>query len=268
MDLFDSHAHLTGTDLREIAPALVQRARDAGVTRIANICTDVDSLESGLKLKLQCPDVINIAATTPHDVAEKGYREFDFMAEAARRGQLAAVGETGLDYYYEHSPRALQQEFLRKYLHLALECHLPVVIHCRDAFSDFFQILDAEYQTDGRHAPGILHCFTGSMLEAEQVLQRGFYLSLSGIVTYKNSDLLRAVARQVPLEQLLIETDAPFLAPQTRRGKRNEPAYLIETCAVIAQVKGIAVEDVAAATFANACKIYGTSIISVVKKSS
>lgn len=254
--LFDSHAHLTGAQLWESAPALVERAVAAGVTRIANICTDAASLDRGLKLGLRCPEIVNVAATTPHDVEKEGEQLFDLMASTARSGQLVAVGETGLDYHYEHSPKSLQQEFLRKYLQLALECHLPVVIHCRDAFADFFSILDAEYQLNGRHALGILHCFTGTMEEAEQVLKRGFYLSLSGIVTYKNSDLLRAVAREVPLEQLLIETDAPFLAPQSRRGKGNEPAFLGETCTVIANVKGLPPEAIAQATFANACKVY------------
>lgn len=258
--LFDSHAHLTGEQLAESAVAIVQRAVAAGVTRIANICTDAASLERGLQLQAVCPEVvINVAATTPHDVEKEGHLLFDLMAATARSGKLAAVGETGLDYFYAHSPKALQQEFLRKYLHLALECQLPVVIHCRDAFADFFDILDAEYRIDGRHAPGILHCFTGTLQEAEQVLKRGFYLSLSGIVTYKNGDLLRAVAREVPLEQLLIETDAPFLAPQSRRGKVNEPAYVEEVCRVIANVKGIASEQVATATFANACKIYSSN---------
>jgi TatD DNase family protein len=261
LELFDSHAHLTGSQLREAASALVARATAAGVTRIANICTDADSLERGLALAQVCPGVINTGGVHPHDVNQEGQRVFDLMASTARSSHLVAVGETGLDYFYEHSPRDLQQEFLRKSLTLALECHLPVVIHCRDAFDDFFSIVDADYQASGKHGPGILHCFTGTMREAEQVLKRGFYLSLSGIVTYKNSDLLRAVAREVPLTQLLLETDAPFLAPLSRRGKVNEPAFVGETCAVIAHVKGLTPQAVAQATFANACRIYQQQIL-------
>lgn len=255
--LFDSHAHLTGGQLYQQADAIVQRAEKAGVTRIVNICTDLASLERGLSLAKRCPPVVNAAATTPHDVEKEGESVFDLMAAPARSGELVAVGETGLDYFYEHSNREIQKTFLRRYLKLALETDLPVIIHCREAFADFFQILDEDYTQDGRHAPGVLHCFTGTMHEAEEVLKRGFFLSLSGIVTYKKSQALREVAKMVPLQQLLIETDAPFLAPQSHRGQVNEPAYLIDTCQVVAAVKGVLVAEVAAATYANAERLFG-----------
>lgn len=209
------------------------------------------------------PWIYNTAATTPHDVAKEGEAVFPLIEKHAKAGDLIAIGETGLDYFYEHSSRELQQHFLRKYLHLALECRLPVVIHCREAFADFFSILDAEYAVGGKHAPGVLHCFTGTEAEAEEVLKRGWYLSLSGIVTFKKSTTLKEVAKLVPLEQLLIETDTPYLAPQSYRGKVNEPAYIMETAAVIADIKGVPVEKVAQATCLNACrlfKIFGESL--------
>lgn len=233
------------------------RAWDANVRHIVNICTDRSSLKDGLALAQRHPWVVNAGATTPHDVATEGEELFPLFAECARSGQLVAVGETGLDYFYEHSDRQLQQTFLRRYLTLAQECNLPVIIHCREAFADFFQILDAHYTRNGRHDPGVLHCFTGTCAEAEQVLERGWYLSLSGIVTFKKSEELRQVARLVPLDRLLIETDAPYLAPQSHRGKVNEPAFLPEIAAVIAETKQVSIAEVAAATYLNACRLFG-----------
>lgn len=248
---FDSHAHLTNPQLCEQADMLVQRALQAGVQQITNICTDVASLEKGLLLAKRCPMVVNAAATTPHDVEKEGEPVFPAMAAAARSGELVAVGETGLDYFYEHSKRDVQKQFLIRYLQLAKECKLPVIIHCRDAFTDFFEVFDAEYR-----GPGVLHCFTGTLAEAKNVIERGMYLSLSGIVTYKKSDALREVARHIPLDQLLIETDAPYLAPQSHRGRVNEPAFVVETCALIATAKGLDPAAVAAATYANACQLF------------
>lgn len=250
---FDSHAHLTSKSIYErgIDEVLVN-AQAVGVTKIVNICTDEETLMKGLDLAKVYPWVYNVASTTPHDVDKEGELLFPLMAKHARNGDLVAVGETGLDYYYDHSKPETQQKFLRKYLHLALECHLPVVIHCRDAFADFFAIIDQEYVVNGKHAPGVLHCFTGTLAEAEEVIKRGWYLSLSGIVTFKRSEELREVAKMVPLDQLLIETDTPYLAPQSKRGKMNEPAYVVETAQKIAEVKGISVEELAKATKENA----------------
>ena len=163
------------------------------------------------------------------------------------------VGETGLDYHYAHSPKEVQQRFLKKYLLLAAETGLPVIFHCREAFTDLFALVDAEYP---KKAPAILHCFTGTLEEAEKVLERGWYLSLSGIVTFKKSEALREVAKRVPLSQLLIETDAPYLAPHSRRGKPNEPSFLVETAACIAQAKGVPVEEIALASASNAKKLF------------
>jgi TatD DNase family protein len=237
----DSHAHLTSKELRPHAEAIIERAKAAGVANILNICTDRASLSAGLALKLQ-----NSGATTPHDVAKDGEADFPIFAEAARNGTLLAIGETGLDYHYEHSPKALQRQFMIRYLQLALECSLPVIFHCRDAFADLFAICDDHYR-----GPAILHCFTGSRDEAEEALSRGWFISFSGIITFKKSEALRAVVRAVPLTQMLIETDAPYLAPQSRRGQLNEPAFLPETAATVAQVKGISIEDVAEKTRKN-----------------
>ncbi len=252
----DSHAHLTSPEVLPLLERVLEHAQQAGVKAIVNICTDPLSLQQGIELSRRFPWIYHAAATTPHDVEKEGEEAFACMAESARRGMLKAVGETGLDYHYTHSSREVQKRFLRRYLHLALECELPVVIHCREAFADFFEILDAEYRIHGCHAPGVLHCFTGSMKEAEEVLKRGWMLSLSGIVTFKKSLALQQVAREIPLKQLLIETDAPYLAPQRYRGMLNEPAFLVETASFIAAIKQISLETLAEATTQNATSLF------------
>lgn len=254
--MIDSHAHLTSPAMFEQIEIVLQRAQLAGVTQIINICTDLLSLERGLALSKSHPWIHQAAATTPHDVEKEGEEVFHIIANAAKKGLLKAVGETGLDYFYQHSQKSIQKDFLRRYLRLALECDLPVIIHCREAFSDFFEILDEEYRVKGSYGPGVLHCFTGTLAEAYEVLNRGWFLSLSGIVTFKKSIELQEIARQVPLGQLLIETDSPFLAPQTYRGKQNEPAFLKETAGFIASLKQIEVSEVMKTTTSNAQRLF------------
>lgn len=253
----DSHAHLT-CDLKtyEQVKNLIERAFACNVKQIITICTTLESLERALLLKKEYPSISLAASITPHDVETLGELSFSKIEGAAKNGLLVAVGETGLDYHYTHSKREIQKKFLKRYLHLALECNLPVVIHCRDAFNDFFEILDSEYLVEGKYGHGVLHCFTGNAKEAEEVLKRGFYLSLSGIVTFKKSIELQQIAKMVPLNQLLIETDTPYLAPQSKRGKLNEPAFLPEIAEFIANLKGISVETVLEATSNNAKALF------------
>ncbi len=260
--LFDSHAHLTSAHVLPKLDEMLPRAREGGVDRIVNICTDRPSLEAGIELAKKHSWIYNAGATTPHDVEKEGEELFPLFAEHARNGDFVAVGETGLDYFYNHSDRAVQRDFFVRYLKLARETQLPIIIHCREAFDDFFEILDAEYMQDGRHLPGVLHCFTGTLAEAEEVIKRGWYLSLSGIVTFKKSEELRDVARMVPLDQLFIETDTPYLAPQKYRGKTNEPAYVAETATLIADVKDISRDELAKATHHNASSFFGLSTAS------
>ena len=235
------------------APEILARAAQIGVDRIVNICTDPKTLENGLKLASDYPEVINSGSTTPHDAEKEGESCFPVFEKAAREGLLAAIGETGLEYHYKELDRKVQQKWMVRYLHLAAELQLPVIFHCREAFADLFAIADAEYP---KGASAILHCFTGSMEEAEEVWIRGWHLSLSGIVTYKKSNALREVAKAAPLKQLLIETDAPYLAPQSKRGQVNEPANILEIAQSIADVRGESIERIAAITRENAVRLF------------
>lgn len=257
--LIDSHAHLSIQDGLLLEEEL-QRAKDAQIRAIINICTDKPSLEKGLMLeaayKESAPRIYTVASTTPHDVAKDGAHFYPIVEKIAHEKRLVAIGETGLDYYYEHSPKEEQIKYLRKYLQLAQKLDLPVVIHCRDAWSDFFSIVDEENARAGKQIRGVLHCFTGSLEDAKQVIERGLYLSLSGIVTFKKSYDLQEVAKFVPLNHVLIETDSPYLAPQKYRGQKNEPAYVVEVAKMIAILKEISIEKLAEATTCNAIELF------------
>jgi TatD DNase family protein len=226
----------------------LERARLSGVNRIVNICTDGPSLEAGLSLKKAFPQMSLTAATTPHDVQAEGELFFPLVKRAA--SELVAIGETGLDYFYEHSPKEMQRTWLIRYLELARSLPLPVIFHCRNAFDDLFSITK-------EYAPkALLHCFTGTLEEAQGVLDRGWLLSFSGIVTFKKSTQLQEIARYVPLEQMVIETDAPYLAPQRHRGEQNEPSFLPEIAEYIAALKGVSSQEVIAHTSVNAIRFF------------
>lgn len=246
----DSHAHLTGPKVIDHVEEMLERAEQHQVKAIVNVCTDQHSLDKGLALGKRHRWVFNAAAATPHDVDKIGDTFFPIVARCAREGRLIAIGETGLDYHYEHSPKELQKEHLSRYLELAMETKLPLIFHCREAFEDLFQVCK------GKHFAAVLHCFTGTLEEAKGCLERGWIVSFSGIVTFKNSVALREVAKYVPLDQMVIETDTPYLAPQSKRGKTNEPCYVVETAEVIAQVKGITTKEVGLATAKSAAQLF------------
>lgn len=250
--MIDSHAHLTSSELFSDIKSVMQRAKLAGVETIVNICTDRFSLEEGLKLqKENSGSIYNTAATHPHDVGSE--KEPFFPIVEASTDKLVAIGETGLDYYYENAPKKLQQNSLSRYFELAVRSKLPVIFHCRDAFADLFAMANKEYNKE----LAVLHCFTGTMEEAKEVLNRGWMISFSGIITFKNAGDLRDVVKFAPLDRIFIETDAPFLAPQSRRGKPNEPAFIKETAERIAQIKEISFQEVIEATTENITQFFG-----------
>ncbi len=259
---FDSHAHIGAPELLSEAGEILQRARDAGVSGVIAIGAGygVGPNAGAVAVADQHSDVWATAGIHPHDA-----HEWNDIAATAVDGwsaheRVVAIGECGLDYFYDHSPRETQDECLRGQIRLAKRTELPLVIHVRpsqdshDAFEDILRIFDEE---GANEVGGVIHCFTGDLEFAEDCMARAFDISFSGIITFKNAAPLRDVAKVLPMERLLIETDAPLLAPVPYRGKRNEPAFLVETAACLAELHGRSIEAVATATRERAHQAFG-----------
>ena len=249
----DSHAHIDGPEFDGDREQVIERARVAGVSTILNIGTGdphSGALERAVDLAETHSDVYTAIGIHPHDA-----RLFDDEAEKlvlrliTQSSRVVAWGEIGLDFHYDNSPREVQIKVFKRQLQLAGDANLPVIIHTREAESETIDILICQSESDGRS--GIMLCFSGSSWLAQQALDLGFYISLSGIVTFKKADELRATAKQVPLDMLLIETDCPFLAPVPYRGKRNEPAYVVEVARCLADLHGKTVEEMGQITRGN-----------------
>lgn len=253
--LFDSHAHVDGPEFDADRDEVLARARAAGVQRIIVIGAvgDPTSAERAVALAETDPDVWATVATHPHDVANMTPAWWAVHERLAAHPRVVAIGETGLDYYYDHSPREAQQAAFARFIELARTVNKPVVCHVRDAHDDARAILTA-----GRAAElgCVIHCFTGTPDDARAYAEMGCYVSFSGIVTYKTAQPLRDAVALIPRERLLIETDCPYLAPVPRRGRRNEPAFVVHTAEVVAQCAGMSFEDLAAQTVANTCRVF------------
>jgi TatD DNase family protein len=253
--LTDSHAHIQGKEYAGEAAAVIARAREAGVETIVAVggTGDMSSNREAAALADSFPGVYATVGMHPHDAKDVGDEELQTLKQLAERSKVVAVGETGLDYYYSHSPHATQREVFVRLIHLALEINLPLVVHEREAAEDAVALLRRE--GDGR-LRGVIHCFTGDYAAARRYLDLGFYLSFTGIITFKNADALREVARKLPLESVCVETDSPYLTPVPYRGKRNEPAYVRFVAETLARIKDISFEEVARATTANARALF------------
>ncbi len=254
----DSHAHLDGEEFEADRAEVIARALSAGVNRILTIGTGdphSDALEKAIKLAENYDEVLAAVGVHPHDA-----RLYDDAAEAkltrllVSSARIVALGEIGLDYHYEHSPRANQREVFVRQLGIARSLELPVIIHSREADEDTATILKREW--NGAARAGIMHCFGGNGQTAEDLLSAGFYISFAGNITFKKADALRDAARIVPLDRLLIETDCPYLSPVPLRGRRNEPANVVHTAQFLANLKGIEVATLARATTSNFERIF------------
>jgi TatD DNase family protein len=243
--LVDSHAHLDDPRFDEDRDAVVERAWDAGVRTILTIGngSGPDDMGCGLPLAAHHDWIYTTAGIHPHDAAKAEERHFPLMEDMLGRPGVVAVGETGLDYYYDNSPRAVQRDVFRAQLVLANRLNMPVIIHTRDADADTIQILAEE-----RPLRGVVHCFTGGEALADCALEQGLMISFSGIVTFKGSETLKKIAARVPEDRFLVETDCPYLAPGPHRGKRNEPAFVAETARTLAGLRGSSVEKLVAQT--------------------
>ncbi len=257
MNLIDSHAHVDVSDYDADRDEMLRRAQVAGVGTILAIGNgpELDKLAAAISYAEAHDWIYASAGIHPHEAKLATQAHFAVLERLARHPRVLAWGEIGLDYHYDHSPRDTQRRVFREQLGLARAARRPVIIHCREAWHDCLQILQEDWRSSG--LGGIFHCFTGTLEEARQGLAMGFLISFAGNVTYPKAENLRDVAREIPLARLLIETDSPFLAPQPHRGRRNEPAYVVEVARTIANVRNLPPSEVAEVTAANFRKFFG-----------
>jgi TatD DNase family protein len=246
--LVDSHAHLDDPRFNEDRGAVIQRAWDAGVRKILTIGngSGPDQMGCGIPIAESRDWIYTTVGIHPHDAVKVENRHYSLIEELAGHPRVLAVGETGLDYYYDNSPRDTQREVFRRQLALANKLNLPVIIHTRDADEDTIALLK-----EVNPSRGVIHCFTSGEKLADFVLEMGFYISFSGIVTFPKAQALAAIARRTPLERILVETDCPYLAPVPHRGKRNEPAFVTDTARFLAQMRDISIDELTTHASAN-----------------
>ncbi len=256
--LVDSHCHLDFPDLAKDQDAIVARARAAGVARFLTISTHITKAQQVIAVAEKYPEVYCSVGVHPHHVAEEGQHvsATDLIARAAHP-KIIALGETGLDYYYDTAPRERQQESFREHLRACIATGLPVIVHSRDAEDDTARIIAEERCGQEKKLGGVMHCFSSKRKLAEDALDMGFYISFSGILTFKKSEELRAIARDIPLDRLLVETDSPYLTPEPmRKQKINEPALVVHTAAALADIKGVSAHDIARITTENFFRLF------------
>jgi TatD DNase family protein len=261
----DSHAHVEGEKFASDRTEMLTRAREAGLERILAIGsgTGPGTYDCGLKVAEQHDWIFASTGLHPHEASVATETDYQEMAELAKNPKIVAWGEIGLDYFYDHSPRDTQKEVFRRQMELAAQAELPIIIHCRpsnnseNAWDDTLQMLKEQWAPSG--LPGILHCFTGEWKHAQAALDIGFYISFAGNVSYPKAQNIRDVAKDTPLERMLIETDSPYLAPVPHRGKRNEPSFVVNTAEAIANLRGVSKEEIGRQTAENFYRLFPTT---------
>ena len=256
MELIDSHAHIDFPQFAEDRGAMLERACAAGVTTLLAIGTGPgpEKLDSAIPLAEQHDWIYATVGIHPHEAKEVTPKHLEKLSRLAKHPKVIAWGEIGLDYFYDHSPRDTQQGVFRDQMELAAQAKLPIVIHCRDAWTDCLDILEENWKRT--RLGGILHCFSSTLEDAQHGIEMGFLISFAGNSTYPKAQNLRDVAKALPLEKILIETDSPYLAPQPYRGKRNEPAYVAEVARILASVRDLSPVEVATATTENFRRLF------------
>ncbi|WP_153127230.1 TatD family hydrolase [Peribacillus tepidiphilus] len=252
--LFDTHAHLNAEQFEEDLKEVIERAKDAGVSNIVVVGFDRPTIKKAMELVEEYDFIYASVGWHPVDAIDMTDEDLAWIEELAAHPKVVALGEMGLDYYWDKSPKDIQKEVFRKQIHLAKKVKLPIIIHNRDATQDILDILKEEGASE---VGGIMHCFSGSPETAKRCVDMNFYISLGGPVTFKNAKKPKEVAAEIPLEKLLIETDCPYLAPHPYRGKRNEPSYVKLVAEQIAEIKNVTYEEVAEITTRNAKKLFG-----------
>lgn len=253
-NLIDTHCHLTMPQFDADRAEVIKRAADTGITTLITIGTDIDDCKDAIALAEEYEYIYAGIGIHPHEVKELKDTETTFQAliSLAANKKVIAIGETGLDYHYLHSPANMQQEYFRIHIEAAKTLSLPIIIHSREAKEDTLKIL----KEHGKGVRGVFHCFSGDMEMMEEALEMGLYISFSGVITFKKAENLIEIIKHIPLNRLLVETDAPYLTPNPYRGKRNEPAYVRHTADKIAEVKGISIEETASAIMNNAEELF------------
>ena len=251
MELIDSHAHIDGPQFADDRDAMLTRARAAGVFTILAIGTGPgpEKLDAALPYAEAHNWIYTTVGIHPHDAKEVTPNHLETLEALAKHPKVIAWGEIGLDYFYDHSPRDAQEKVFRQQMELAQAAKLPIIIHCRDAWDDCLRLLDEVWMPTG--LGGILHCFTSTLDHAQKGLDMGFLVSFTGNISYPKAQNIRDVAKALPLSNILIETDSPYLAPQPHRGKRNEPAYVLEVAKALANVRDLELSEIAAKTTEN-----------------
>jgi TatD DNase family protein len=252
--LFDTHAHLNAIQYEEDLEEVIQRAKSEDVTDIVVVGFDRDTIRRAMELTEQYDMIYAAVGWHPVDAIDMTDDDLEWIKELASHPKVVAIGEMGLDYYWDKSPKDIQKEVFRKQIQLAKKVQLPIIIHNRDATEDVVKILQEENASE---VGGIMHCFTGSLEVAKQCIDMNFYLSFGGPVTFKNAKKPKEVAKEIPIDRLLIETDCPYLTPHPFRGKRNEPSYVKYVAEQIAELRALSVEEVAKKTSDNAKKLFG-----------
>jgi len=259
MDLIDSHAHIDFPQFADDRDAMLDRARAAGVNTLLAIGTGPgpQKLDAAMPFAEAHDWIYTTIGIHPHEAKEVTQSHLDELTGLSRHPKVIAWGEIGLDYFYDHSPRDVQARVFSDQMTLARAAKLPIIIHCRDAWTDCLTQIEREWRSTG--LGGILHCFSSTLEDAKRGIDMGFLISFAGNSTYPKAQNLRDIAKALPLENILIETDAPYLAPQPWRGKRNEPAYVAEVARVLASVRNLPPEEMAAATAENFRRFFGAA---------
>ncbi|MFM8274594.1 MAG: TatD family hydrolase [Gemmata sp.] len=252
--LIDTHSHLFDERFAKDLPAVLRRAADAGVERVICLGIDLETSRAAVELANNYPIVVAAVGIQPNHAAEARPGDWAEIVKLAEEPRVVAIGETGLDRYWDRAPFPVQEDYFARHIELSRSVHKPFVIHCRDAEADVVKALRGQQQNGPLTA--VMHSFSGDLATARECLDMGLYVSFAGMVTYPSAQNLRDVAREVPLDRLLVETDCPYLAPQPVRGKRNEPAYAAHTAALLAQVKGVSVVEFEQRTTRNARHLF------------